>query len=716
MSGSSNLFSENWYLVELVRCGLRASVSVQRQEFHGELWYVCRDRFSNQFFRLSPQAYAFIARLDDQRTLDQLWQEQLDLNPDETPGQGEIIGLLTELNSANLLQFDSAGDSERLYQRHQDRQKKQRRSWLMGFMTAKIPLFDPDKLLTRLLPYCRWLFGPIGLLLSLLVGLVGLKSAIEYSDQLFDQAQAMLAPSNMILLYFALLLIKVFHEFGHGLVCKYYNGEVHTTGVLLLFLMPLPYVDATASWRFKDKKQRIYVAAAGVFVELFLAALSAIIWANTGPGAIHSVAYNVMFIASVSSLLFNANPLLKFDGYYVFSDFIEVPNLFNRSKQMLNYWWERLLYRLPNLVSPAHNTYEARWLTVYGVLATFYRIFITITIIGFVADQYLILGIIMALMLLVTWLVLPPIKLIKYLATSPKHARQRKLSVLLTCSAIGLPLLLLATVPVAERFRAPGVIESDSFSHVSSHSSGFLVKLLVKSGDRVVAGQPLIQLVNRETQFKVNEFKAKLLELKMLEQQSLSQRVADLSPIKLRQVAIAARLHEFEQELQLLTIVAEQAGIWVIEPQLKLAGTWIAQGQEVGKIVEQTDFSFIAIVSQEEAASLFQRDISQMEVRLYGQAGQNIRVKQFNIIPYQQQELPSASLGWQSGGQVAISADESGKQTLEPFFKVVAQLQQQQAKLLHGHTGKLRVTLDSRPLLEQWWRSLQQFLQQRYQL
>lgn len=717
MSGANSIFSESWYLVADVHCSLRSSVRIQRQVFHGEIWYVLSDRFSNQFFRLQPEAYQFIARLNEQQSLDALWQQQLSLTPDETPGQQEVIQLLTQLNSANLLQFDKAADSEKLYQRHQQRKQRQRRSWLMSFLFVRIPLFDPDKLLTALTPSCRRLFGPLGLCLWLLVGLMGIRSVIDNSDQLFSQAQGILSTDNMLLLYLGLLLIKVFHELGHGIVCKHYGGEVHTTGVILLILMPLPYVDATASWRFSSRYQRAYVAAAGVLVELFLAAVAALVWANTAPGVANSLAYNIMFIASVSSLLFNANPLLKFDGYYVFSDLIQVPNLYNRSRQMLLYWCERGLYRLRDLVAPSHNTYEATWLTAYGLLATVYRLIITITIIGFVADQYLILGIIMALMLLATWLIVPPFKLTKYLISSPKHARHRKRSIGVTLGLLVLPLMLLALVPVTERFRAPGVVEATQFVHLSSQSSGQLVKTLVPSGDVVVKDQPVMQLENHELALTIKEHQAKLAELTAVEQRSLSQNVADLAPIRQRRLAIKARLDELQDQWQSLQIRASQDGIWIINESVKSPGSWLVRGQQVGMIIDNEAFRYTAVVSQEEASDLFQRDIQLMEVRLFGEPGNNIAVREFEIIPYQQQQLPTTALSWLGGGQVAVSADESGKQALEPFFQIVAQLDgQTQATLMHGRTGNLRVTLDGRPLLSQWWRSLQQFLQKRYQL
>ncbi len=142
---------------------------------------------------------------------------------------------------------------------------------------------------------------------------------------------------NLVLLYLGLIFIKTVHEFGHAIFCRKYGGEVHVMGVMLMIFTPMPYVDATSSWSFRERYKRVLVGAAGMIVELFVAALATFVWAKTAPGTLHSLAYNMMFVASVSTLIFNINPLLRFDGYYILSDLIEIPNLNQRATGQLTH-------------------------------------------------------------------------------------------------------------------------------------------------------------------------------------------------------------------------------------------------------------------------------------------------------------------------------------------------------------------------------------------
>lgn len=181
-----------------------------------------------------------------------------------------------------------------------------------------------------------WLFSWLGLILWLLLIGAGLYFVVGNLDELIHQSTDILAPDNLVLLYLSIILIKICHEFGHAFACKRFGrlsgtgGQVHLMGVMFLVFIPLPYVDASSAWVFRKKWHRAVVGMAGVIVEMAGAAVAAIVWANTSTGTLHIIAYNVMFVASVSTLIFNANPLLRFDGYYVLSDLLEIPNLSRR--------------------------------------------------------------------------------------------------------------------------------------------------------------------------------------------------------------------------------------------------------------------------------------------------------------------------------------------------------------------------------------------------
>ena len=156
-------------------------------------------------------------------------------------------------------------------------------------------------------------------------GTAVLLAAIHWHDLTEDFMDRVLVPHNLLLLWLVFPVLKTLHEFGHAFATKVYGGEVHEMGVLLLVFTPCPYVDASAASAFRTKWHRIIVGAAGMIVELFLASLALFVWLNVEPGVVRAVTYNVMVIAGISTVLFNGNPLLRYDGYYIFADYLEIP-------------------------------------------------------------------------------------------------------------------------------------------------------------------------------------------------------------------------------------------------------------------------------------------------------------------------------------------------------------------------------------------------------
>ncbi len=711
-------FSESWHRVAGLNVSLRSTVKVRKQFFRGERWHILYDSFNNQFFRLRPEAYDFVSRLRPDRTVEEVWEESLERYPDDAPGQEDVIQLLTQLHFANLLYFEVPADSAKLFERYKKRRRREIRSKLLSIMFIRIPLLDPENFLKRFLPVIKVLLGHVGAIVWIAVVGTALKVVLDRFDAVTEQAQGILAPDNLILLYVGLVVIKTLHEFGHAMACRRFGGEVHTMGVMLLVFTPLPYMDATSSWSFRSRWHRAFVGGAGMIVEIFVAGLATFLWAYTGPGTLHSLAYNIMFIASVSTLLFNANPLLRFDGYYILSDLLEVPNLHTRSLKHLRHIVERYLFGYNDSHSPTQSLKEATWLSIFGVLSGIYRVIVFTGIILFVADKFLLAGLIMAAMCVISWVVVPVFRLIKYLASNPRLARTRLRAVSVCGGIFLLVLFFLAVCPFPNRFRAPGVMEAVQYIRVVNDAPGYVDAVLAPSGSNVHAGVPLIALSDRELEFEIEAATAQLEETLALEQRAMSGQTADLAPIRKRMETIQAKLKDLRSQKASLIVRARESGVWAAPQSKEMVGAWIPRGSLIGEIVNQKAFRFSAVVSQEEAANLFVDQITKAEVRLFGQGGINLDVTDYLIIPFQHERLPSAALGWYGGGEIAVSlSDESGLQTAEPFFQIYADLRPDPSvAFLHGRAGKLRFTLHPKPLLVQWGRKFRQLLQKRYQI
>lgn len=718
MARPGKTFSESWHRIAGLKVSLRSTVKVRKQYFRGEKWFILQDPFNNSFFRLRPEAYDFVSHLRTDRTVEEVWSDCLERNPEGAPGQEDVLQLLAQLYYANILFFENPADSEKLFERYRRRKQREIQSKFLSIMFMRIPLLDPDAFLNRIKPVTQYFVGYFGGAVWLFVFVAALKMVIDNFDAATEQAQGILAPDNLILLYLGLVFIKTLHEFGHAIVCKHFGGEVHTMGVMLLVFTPLPYMDATSSWAFRSRWQRALVGGAGMLTEIFLAALATFWWAYSGPGVLHSLAYNMMFIASVSTVLFNGNPLLRFDGYYILSDLLDIPNLHTQSRKQLRHLAERYLFGLKDSNSPTKSRKEASWLLIFGVLSGIYRVVVFTGIILFVADKFLLAGLVMAVICIISWGLVPPFRLVRYLSFSPRLARNRVRAVAV-CSGIFLALFTaLAIYPAPYRFRAPGVVESVGHLKVVNDVSGYVSEILAASGTRVEAGSELIVLRDPELDLEIKATEAQWKEVLAMEQQAESKRAADLEPIRKRKAAIAGKLKDLQQKRNALIVRAKSSGVWVSPEIQQHDGIWIVRGTVIGEIVNPQSFRFSAVVSQNEASNLFEGQIQKAEVRLYGQADENIEVASLQFIPFQHDRLPSAALGWLGGGEVAVTMDDkSGLKTAEPFFQIYARIAETSRVLLvHGRSGKLRFHLNSQPLLLQWARKVRQLLQKRYQI
>ena len=717
MTDSLPTFSESWHRVAAQSLRLRRGVKVRRQMFRGERWYVIEDDLAGKYFRVRPDAWEFIMRLDAGLTVEEAWTQCLDLFPETAPGQQECVNLLGQLYQANLLHYN-AGDAGELFQRQQKRQQRELRSRLLGIMFLRIPLLDPDRFLVRTLPWVGWLISKLGLLLWLVVVGLGSKVVMDNWGTLLAQGRGVLAPENLGWFYLALIGSKLLHEMGHAYFCRKFGGEVHTLGVMLLVFTPVPYVDVTSSWSLRSQRQRVLVGCAGMIVELFVAAICAQLWARSGPGGLNAVCFNVMFITSVSTIMFNANPLLRFDGYYILTDLIGMPNLAQRASLQLKHLWKRWVWGQKKSRGPASNGREWAWLTTFGATSGVYRIFVFTAVLFFVADQFLILGLIMVAACLIGWIVAPTIRLIRYLATHAELDKCRRRAVWTT---VGLALVVVSFLqfwPWSRHLRARGIVEAQKFSPLTTEAAGYVSEVKVQPGSNVQAGDVLVVLQNPEMASRLQQARAVVEEIEARLRYARDREPPSIQPLEKRLVATRDNVTELEHEAASLQVVARQAGVWSFQHAEALAGMWIPRGTPLGLIVEPGSYEFTGVLTQDDAGPVWDTKRDDITVRVRGQAGSVIPASSVNIIEGGRSLLPNASLGARAGGDIPVLTDDkSGRHAAEPFFLVKAPLQPgEDVRLLHGQSGVIRFRAGSEALLPGWIRSLRQLLKRRYGL
>ena len=720
-------FHESWYRVADLRPRLLSSVKVYRQHFRGKMWYVLENPSNNSFSRISSDAYNFIGLLDGNRTVAEVWQICNERFGDHAPTQPEVIQILGHLYCSNLLYAELAPDCESLFNRYHTRIKRQIQGFLSNLLFMKIPVFDPDHILNRWLGVFGWFFSWIGFVLWLGVISTALYFVVGNLSELFYQSRDLLNPSNFIFLYISIIIIKICHEFGHAFACKRFGrlngsgGEVHIMGIMFLIFVPLPFVDASSAWAFRRKWHRAIVGMAGVMVELFCAAIAVFIWVNTSTGTLHIIAYNIIFIASISTLLFNANPLLRFDAYYVLSDVIEIPNLGQRAKNYVYYLVKKYSWGLKNAINPAHSIGEVIWFFFYGIASTVYRVFICIRILLFLnkrlPEELFILVPIFAASAVLAWGIVPVLKFIRYLATSNELSRNRFRAVTSTIGGLALLLVSIGTVRVPEHFRMEGIVEPVNLAIVHAETDGFITDFL-QSGQKVSADKEvLIKAVNPKLE---SEKQGLLAELSSLQAQQRLEETRDLAAAQIMDKQIGAmneKIAKIDSDLASLNVKASLSGTW-ISPDIENAkGLYLHRGRQIGLVADMNDLRIRATAGQKLALLLIDEEAKKVEMKVKGRPKVKLPGQIEEIFPAGQKLLPSQALGYAVGGAMAVDVnDPRGLTAAENFFEVRVQPADNAVRLFSGQRVIVRVEMSPKPLMLQWWRSLRQLFQRRFNI
>lgn len=716
MQGS--VFSEQWFKVAKLNVSLNSSSYIKKQFYRGQKWYVIEDSFNNQFFRVREEAYRFLARLDSSKTVEEIWEESLKDDSSHTPTQDEVISLLTSLHHKNLLYFKNKANTEQLLHRAELKHSKKMKSKVFSFLYFKVPLFDPDRFLDKTRPFTELVFSKAGAIVWFIVIALGIKFSVENFSSLYDQTQGMLSPNKLFLLYISIIILKTLHEFGHSMMVKKFGGKVNEMGVMILVFTPIPYMDATQSWLFRSKYQRALVGAAGMIVELFIAAIAAIIWANTGDGIVNSIAFNMMIIGSVSSIFFNGNPLLRFDSYFILSDLLEIPNLYENSKKQWYYLVEKYIFKLEYVVSPSQSLREAFWLCTYSVLSFFYRLFVAFLIALFVADQWFFLGVLVVLISLYMWILKPWYEFFKYLFTNNKLQKTRIKAISISASVIGFIFIIVAVIPFPFSLKANGIVMTDNYQNIFLKTDGYLNKIHVKDGEFVNRGDVLLSFENKELDFEIQSVYASIKETNAYMVKARTSAKADMNAINNQINLLNDKLKYLEEKKDKLFIKADKSGYFIHQEIKNKENTWFQMGQRIGMLLPDKQAHFQAVIPQEESFNIFANQVYNGSLKLHGLNEHIISVDNIRVIPYQKQELPSAALGWLGGGDIAVSQkDNSGTKTKESFFEVKANIiDKKEFVLQHGRSGILKIQLEPKTLVERMITNVKQILQKHYKI
>ncbi|MCC7388894.1 MAG: PqqD family peptide modification chaperone [Phycisphaerales bacterium] len=715
-------FSPFWHRVRAMKPRLRPHVQITRQFYRGRRWHVVRDPSSNQFYRLNPIAHEFVGLFDGTRTVEEIWKIVLERHGDAAPTQGEAIQLISQLYNSNLLSADVSPETEQLLRRGRERTKQKATQQAIGIMYFKIRVFNPDRYLAWIEPLLRPLLNVWGFGLWALFVIFAMAQVLPEWETLKSGFDSAIAPANWGWLIVVFIVTKAIHETGHGVICKRYGGQVPEFGFMLLVLFPAPYVDASAAWALPSKWKRMAVGAGGMIFELFVASVAALIWKNSPDGSVvRQVAYNAMFTASLSTILFNANPLMRFDGYFILSDLLEVPNLMQRSMKMLQYLWKVHVFRLKNETPPTGSPAEATILVVYGVAAMVYRVFLFISITLSVMGRLFAIGLVLAVWTGVMWFVLPVGKFVHWLATGSNIADCRGRVIATSLASFALLFGAIGLIPFDDHRRARGVIESVEDTGVFFGTTGFVQAAHVRPGQFVRAGDPLLTCSNDQMVAQLAQLEAQIAEAEATEQRAMGNDQAAAAQIAREQLAA---LHEqaayVRERLGRLVVRAPHDGRVVGQDLQQMVGSFVEQGAAACQVVDPADLRVVALLDQREAAWPTALGLEEFtaEVRLYSRVQDALGADVERVVALQK-SLPHASFTAQGGGQIETDPEQrSGLLAKDPQLKMYLRLAHAEGAApdegwlgMPGERVALRFTLPSKPLLVQWLDRLHKMVQ-----
>jgi putative peptide zinc metalloprotease protein len=718
MAGTERFLSSSWYRIAGLKPRLREHVTVRMHRYRGQLWYVIGDGMRNRVHRVSPAGYVLVASMDGTRTLDSLWSDAAVSLGEQAPTQDQVIQLLGQLHANDLVAGDVPPDARDLFERQGRANRSKLLQWLLNPLALRIPLLDPNDFLTRSLPLVRPLTGRIGGILWLATVLPALVLAAKYWPELTDNVgDRVLPPGNLLLIAAIYPVIKLLHELGHGYTTRAHGGEVHELGVMLLVMLPMPYVEVSASAGFRDKWTRCLVGAAGIMVELFIAALALYVWLLVEPGLARAFAFNVMLTASVSSLLFNGNPLLRYDGYYVLSDAIEVPNLAQRGKQYWSYLTRRYLFGTSGTRDFPATRGERIWFLCYMPVSTVYRISVTIGIALFLMSKYLAAGVVLALWGIAAGVLVPVARGVWSVLSSPVYLRNRVRALTISFGLAAAAIALLVQLPMPIHTGAEGVVWLPDDAIVRAGTDGFVTAVAVEPGTNVTRGQVVIESVDPEGAAAVKVLRGREAELlAKLESVRFTDRVeAVVTEVELK--AVRTELAREEHRASLLNVRAGDNGIFVMQDPADAPGRYFRRGDVLGYVLPIGGATIVRATVEQEDIDLVRNHVRRARIMVTDDLDRPIDVSSVREVPAGKDKLPSAALGSGGGGATMVDPrDEHGMTALNRVFQVDLELASPVPRAGFGGRVYVRFDHEWEPLGEQLWRRARQLLLSRVEI
>jgi putative peptide zinc metalloprotease protein len=711
---NNTLSSPHWYRVARLKPRLHSHIEIHRHDYRGLIWYIMDDAATGRNHRFNPAAYQFIGLLDGKLTVQEisgLLGKQLG---DFAPGQEDIIQLLSQLHSADLIQTDALVNTEDLFERKAQLNRSKFDQRLLNPISQKFPLWNPEDFLNKHLDKVAWLFSPwMGMIWLLVVGFSALQAATNWAKIIGHFNINALAPYNFLILFLLYPPIKILHELGHAFTTKLKGGEVHDMGINFFMFVPVPYVDVSSSGHFRNKYDRMLVSASGILVETFLAALGLLLFLSTEAGIVQNIGFNILLTGGVSSLFFNGNPLLKYDGYYLLADALGIPNLYQRSAHYWRYFFQRYLFGLNQVASPATAPGETFWFVVYSIASLLYRLSILWFICVYVVEKFFSLGVVLAFWLVTIQILAPIYKALHFVVSSPSLGKKRHQAAMITIALAVVAAGLFGFVPIPSYTLTEGVAWLPDEAQIKAEQDGFIGALQVRSNQFVQSGAVVLTLNDDALVSRARIARAKVAEL---QSQYRAEREKDLVQAEILKQSLRIAQSELEylnSKTQTMTVKASKSGRILLPEADDLPGRYIHHGDLIGYLLDDKPPEIRMAVTQDNIGQ-FRERIVDIKVRLANAPDQEYDASVIRQTPEATNKLPSPALATTGGGKIAV--DPSNKKellALQKVFLVDLKFNPKDINIPIGTRAFVRINHGGEALSTQWYRRIRQvFLRQ----
>jgi len=668
-----------------VRASVRPNLQVSRHLFSGEPTYVVRDPVTAVSHRFAAEDYRLLVSINQSKTLKESLQTLIDQGTIARSQSDDYYRFVVHLHQLGLLTLPLS-DGAALHKRFQQRQEAQSKGKVGKILFLKVPLAKPDRFLTYTQHLWSIFFTVPAFIVWLICAAASLAVVGIHWKEFIDPVGSMLALENLPVLWCLLVGLKVFHEFGHAYACKVFGGSVPEMGAIFIMGTPCAYVDASSSWGFVNRWHRMVVALAGMYFESMLAMVALVVWLLTDGGQLHSAAQYALILSTIVTVGFNANPLMRYDGYFVLSDLLDIPNLHRDAKASAVNFIKRLLFWIDpvkgRVSRNTHHPIRRFGMTVFGFACMVYQVSVSIGIgllLGF--------GIPIVGPLIAGWMLLSPllakIKAIgHYLVHSDEITDCRGRAQMMTAGVLTVVVAVVTFLPIPGRLEVNGILHRSEERSVRADVDGFVHTVSAKSGERLRPNDQLYRLENddliaQRTAVKaiIDQLSIQLQSAVLLDHQVAQQHRNQLSSEQ-------EKLKDLETRIVNLSVVSPIAGDFTDLNQGPKPGRYVRRGDPLGMICSGP-WVIKAKLTADQWAGVASEVSGTVKVKLVGASGETLDGVIIQHKSSGSRQIDDAALTSGSGGTIAVTKEMMAS---ENFFDLVVQVDALSDKRFAGIT------------------------------